>query len=99
MRYDTPVYFQRMPATKYDPSTGNYGNVEPVETKKFASVTSLGAKSQVIIFGKIKRGSKVVRLQNEYSEPFDFIRIGDKKYEADFSRELRTKCSFIVSEV
>jgi hypothetical protein len=34
-----------------------------------------------------------------YTEPFDRIRIGEKFYKVDKVRQLRTKQTFIISEV
>ena len=52
-----------------------------------------------VIYGMIKQGSLTIQLQNHYDCPFDQIRIGNKIYKVDYSRKLRTKQTFIVSEV
>lgn len=99
MRFDTPVYFQRITAGAYDETTGNYGADAVTEEKRFADVTSAGTNTLNLIYGEIKEGALVVRLQGRYAAPFDRIRIGKKVYRVDFSRNLRTKQVFIVSEV
>ena len=98
MRFDTAIYFQRI-KTEYDASTGNHVETVVSEVKRFASVTTAGAETLNLIYGEVKQGSFVVRLQNHYTEPFDRIRIGNKLYRADTEKRLRCKQVFIVSEV
>lgn len=99
MRYETPVYFQSVKAGKYDAETGNYGEDAVQEVKRYASVTSSGIDTLNLVYGGIKQGSLTVRLQNQYKEPFDRIRIGEKLYRVDMSRPQRVKQAFIISEV
>ena len=98
MRYDTPVYFQRLTRGDLD-ALGNREVVVGSEEKRFASVTNAGTDTLNLVYGELKQGSYVVRLQNAYDAPFDRIRIGDKLYRVDMSRKLRTKQAFVVSEV
>lgn len=98
MRYDTPVYFQRIKA-EYDASTGNYGEDIISEEMRYASVTNTGTETLNLIYGELKQGSLTIRLQNHYNEPFDRIRVGEKLYRADRVRALRMKYTFVVSEV
>lgn len=95
MRYNTPVYFQSIRAGEYDPNRGNYGADTITEVLRRASVTDTGTDTLKLIYGSIKQGSKTIRLQRPYKEPFDRIRIGDKLYHVDFGRQ----AAFIVSEV
>lgn len=99
MRYDTPVFFQKISGREYDENTGDYsdGNVE--ETRKFANVHNTYVETMQLIYGGIKKGSYTVHLQNHYVKPFDFIRIGDKRCEVSYRRKLRTKDIYIVLEV
>lgn len=99
MRYDTPVYFQRVKTGKYDAETGDYGAETVTEEMRLASVSNSGAQTLQLVYGEIKQGSLIVRLQNHYTQPFDRIRIGKKLYKVDLSRKLRTKHNFVVSEV
>lgn len=98
MRFDTPVYFQTV-TSKYNPVTGNYDGEAIAEVKRYASVSDVGDEVLRLIYGELKQGCLVVRLQNHYTEPFDRIRIGDKVYSTDKTRRLRVKHVFIVSEV
>lgn len=99
MRFDTPIYFQRVTPGEYDASTGDYGEDTITEEMRYASVTGSARETMNMIYGEIKQGSLTLRLQNHYTEPFDRIRIGNKVYRADSERLLRTKNTFIVSEV
>ncbi len=99
MRCDTPVYFQRTTQGAYDASTGDYGEDIRTEERRWASVTDTGTETMTLVYGSLKQGSKTVRLQNHYTQPFDSIRIGEKQYRVDRERKLRTKQILIVSEV
>ena len=100
MRYDTPIYFQSVVKKgEYNSSTGNYGPDVVSEEQLFAAVTDSSTKTMQMVYGDFKQGCLTVRLQNIYRKPFDKIRIGDKLYREDFSRKLRTKHIFVVSEV
>lgn len=99
MRFDTPIYFQRHPAAVYDETTGDYTTPEPEETKRFADITDTGVNTLQLVYGELKQGSKTIRVQEAYTEPFDRIRIGEDLYKVDFTRTLRSKQTFIVSEV
>ena len=99
MRTDTPVYFQTIHEGEYDPSTGNYLPDAVTEVERYASVTSAKIETLNMVYGNIKQDALVVRLQQHYTEPFSYIRIDDKRYHVDYSRPLRTKQTYIVSEV
>lgn len=99
MRLDTPIYFQRVKKGAYNPNTGNYAEDVVTEDRIDADVTETRTDTLKIIYGEIKQGCYTVRLQNIYRKPFDRIRIGDKLYHVDFSRKMRTKHIFVVSEV
>lgn len=96
MRYDTPVFFQKVDAGAYNPNSGDYSADIVTETKQYASVTDATTAQLSLIYGGIKQGSLVIRLQRAYKVPFNRIRVGDKLYKVDFARYLKT---FIVSEV
>ena len=96
MRFDTSVYFQRITAGEYDANTGNYGEDTITEEKRFASVTDTGNSTLSLLYGEIREGSMIARIQRPYNEPFDRIRIGEKVYRCDLCRRKKV---FIVSEV
>lgn len=99
MRVDTPVYFQTVTPGEYDADTGNHGKPTVEEVKKYASVTDSGIETLNLVYGEIRQGTKVVRLNGQYNAPFDRIRIGRKIYRVDMQRPLRNKHIFVVSEV
>lgn len=99
MRYDTPVYFQQVTTGEYDPKTGNYAEDTVTETMRYASVMNTGEEKLKLVYDGPKQGSLTIQLQNHYTEPFDRIRVGEESYSVDFSRKLRTKHTFVVSEV
>lgn len=99
MRYDTPIYFQRLTQGEYDESTGNYEDDQIEETEVMASVMDTQTETMKLVYGDIRQGSLTLTIQNHYDQPYDGIRIGDKIYRVDRTRRLRVKQSFIVSEV
>lgn len=96
MRYNKPIFFQRITPGEYDASSGNYGEDDIIEVKRYASVTDTGTEQLKLIYNTIKQGSRIIRLQRPYTAPFDKIRIDKTIYAVDFERHLKT---FIVSEV
>lgn len=84
---------------EYDPATGNYGEDTISEDMKSASVMDTGTNTMMLVYSGIKEGSLTIHLQNHYDRPFDRIRVGNKTYGVDFSRKLRTKQVYVVSEV
>lgn len=99
MRFDTAVYFQTVTQGEYNAETGDYSPDTVTEVKEYADVTSAGIDTLKLIYGDIKQGGMVVRLQQPYTAPFDRLRIGSKLYTIDFSRQLRTKRVLVVKEV
>ena len=99
MRYDTPIYFQKITPGEYDPKTGNYADDTVEETLRYASVMNTGEEKLKLVYDGPKQGSLTIQLQTHYTDPFDRIRVGEKVYKVDFSRKLRMKHIFVVSEV
>lgn len=99
MRYDTPVYFQKITPGEYDPASGNYAEDSVEEAMRYASVMDAREETMRLVYGQIRQGALIVHLQNHYKDPFDRIRIGDTVYSADYTRRLRVKQAFVVSEV
>jgi hypothetical protein len=99
MRFETPVYFQSVKQGEFDLASGNYETETVEETKKYASVTNSGTETMNLIYGSLKQGSLTVRIMGEYKEPFRYIRVGKKRYKVDFNRVLRSKHTFVISEV
>lgn len=99
MRYDTPVFFQRVLPSEYDSKTGNYAADQVTEVRKMASVMDTREEIMQIVYGGIRQGSVTVQLQNHYQKPFDRIRIGNTTYRVDYTRKLRVKQTFVLSGV
>lgn len=99
MRYDTPIYFQRLTQGEYDESTGNYEDDQIEETEVMASVMDTQTETMKLVYGDIRQGSLTITIQNHFDQTFDNIRIGGKVYRVDRTRRLRVKQSFVVSEV
>ena len=99
MRYDTPIYFQSVSAGTYNTETGDYGSDTVTEAARYAAVMDTRTETMQLVYGELKQGSLTVHLQNHYTDPFDRIRIGEKRYRVDLRRRLRVKESFVLSEV
>ncbi len=97
MRYDRKVYFVKRIPGDYDKTTGNYSDREhtfPV----WASVMDTGTDMLNLLYDKIPQGSKTLHVMGHWKQ-LDLIRIDGKTYKIDLTRQLRTKQTFIVSEV
>lgn len=99
MRYDTPIYFEKLSPGVYDETVGDYGDPVVVSTKRLASVVNTSDKQMRLIYGSIREGSKTISLLNAYGEVFDRIRVGSKLYTVDRRISLRTKQAFVCSEI
>lgn len=98
MRYDTPVYFQKITPGEYNTATGDYGEPTIIETEIYASVMDTRSEMMRLVYNGPMQGSLTIQLQNHYTEPFDRIRVGDLVYKVDYTRRLRVKQTFVVSE-
>ena len=99
MRYDTPVYFRKIAQGEYNTETGDYGEPTITEMEVYASVMDTRSAMMRLVYNGPMQGSLTIQLQNHYTEPFDRIRIGDLIYKVDYTRRLRVKQTFVVSEV
>ena len=50
------------------------------------------------IYGNLKQGAITVRIVGKYDKEFDYIQVGDKKYNVDAFRTFRNDQSFNLSE-
>lgn len=99
MRFDTRIYFQKIIEGELDDSTGDYLPDTVIEAKAYANVTDAGKDTKNIVYGAIKQGARIVRIQGSYDKAFDYIRINNKRYRVDESISGYLKQTFIVSEV
>lgn len=54
MRYDTPIYFQRVTAGTYDPETGDYGSDTVTEAARYAAVMDTRTETMQLVYGELK---------------------------------------------
>lgn len=99
MRFDTAVFFQSVTEGSYDYTSGDYNGDTITETQRYAAVTDAREETVQLLYGKLRQGVLIIRIQNHYAEDFTFIRIGTKRYQVDFRRELNHKQVFYVTEV
>lgn len=99
MRYDKTVYFVTEGERAYDPATGDYKDAQPVLVEKDAAVMDTQTETMRLVYGEIRQGSMTIHLQNHYDDSFDYIQYERNKYRVDYSRRLRVKHTFVVSEV
>lgn len=99
MRYDTPIYFQKIEQGEYNTETGDYGNDTIQEAEAYASVMDTRSEMLRLVYNGPMQGSLTIQLQNHYTDPFDRIRVGTRIYKVDYTRRLRVKQTFVVSEV
>lgn len=98
MRYDKVVYFVSV-SKSFDTATGDYTAEIVNRDARAASIMDTQADTLKLIYGDIRQGSFTIQLQNHYTDSFDYIEYDGKKYNVDYRRKLRTKETFIVSEV
>lgn len=70
MRYDKPIYFQKVLSGEYDANTGDYGADSVEETRKYASIMDTGTETMNVVYGTLKQGSKTVQLLRPHTKPF-----------------------------
>ena len=99
MRFDKKILFVREAEGTYDESTGDYGDGSTHKIEKLANVTDASTQTMQLVYGHIRQGALVIRIQGVMLEPFDYIRIGNKKYRVDMSRTLPRMTTYTVSEV
>ena len=98
MRYDQRVYFVKEGEDEYDYSTGNYVTTEPIKHEAWANVSDTGTERMQLIYGALKQGAITVRIVGKYDKEFDYIQVGDTKYNVDAFRTFRNDQSFNLSE-
>ena len=98
MRYNTRIYFVKEGEEEYDYATGAYIATEPIKHEVWANVSDTGTERMQLIYGALKQGAITVRIQGKYDEAFDYIEVGDKKYNVDAFRTFRNDQAFNLSE-
>ena len=98
MRYDQRVYFVKEGEDAYDYATGHYVTTEPIKHEMWANVSDTGTDRMQLVYGALKQGAITVRIVGKYDKEFDYIQVGDKKYNVDAFRTFRNDQSFNLSE-
>lgn len=98
MRYDEEVVFVTEGLEIYNPKTGDYIPGLQTEVTKWANVSDLGEDRKVMLFGNIKEKTKVVRLNEVYKEPFDWIEVEGVKYVVQNPKHFRHESVFYIGE-
>lgn len=101
MRYDKVIYFCTHGKRTYNEDAGDYTGGEPERVPRAAAIMDTSAATQQLVYDGLRTGSLVIHTQTHYDTPFDYIMIdgSDKRYHVDNVRALRTKESFVVSEI
>ena len=98
MRYNKRIYFVKEGEDEYDYETGDYVTTERVKHEAWANVSDTGTERMQLIYGALKQGAITVRIQGKYDESFDYIKVGDKKYNVDAFKTFRNDQAFNLSE-
>lgn len=96
MRFDKEIYFVTE-TTAYNYDTGNYDDLHVTKVKRFANITNQSEQRMAIAYGNIEQDSLTIRLQNTYSEPFDYIEYNGKKYRVTSQRTVERRHILQVS--
>lgn len=102
MRYDCPVYMQRMMGRAvYNTKTGDREGPLIVEDLYYADMTTSGV--QTLLGGGeglefLRKGGKVLRIQGELSDVYRFCRIGAEVYRIKMRRQLKRCTVFVISQ-
>lgn len=101
MRYlDDVVFVKEAAESVYDPVTGTWPDSVPINTEITVNVTDLGTKRSVELFGELKKGAKVIRLQPLFDlYAWDHVLIDGTKYILTTSRKPLGRGTIIVEEV
>ena len=97
MRYDKKIYFVTE-GEEYNYDTGDYESVELVKDEAWANVSDTGTERMQLIYGALKQGAITARIVGKYDKEFDYIQVGDKKYNVDAFRTFRNDQAFNLSE-
>lgn len=86
MRYDTKMYFVQEVEDVYNEDTGDYSPSTPLKDSKWVNVSDMGIERMNAVFGRIRRKAITIRMQGEYLKNYDYIQIGEDKYDVGLTR-------------
>lgn len=99
MRYDRKIELIRVSPGTFNEKTANYEGSTETRTPLYASVMDTRTEMVKLVYGTLRQGSLTIQLQNPVDQAFDWIEMDGRRYKVDFRRHLRTKETFIVTEV
>lgn len=99
MRYLAPVYFMRTIKGSYNASTGDYDSSVVMSTRYHAALMDISEQRQQTLFGELRPSAKMMVIQGHYSEPIDYVLVGQKRYSVFKHRVLEREETFILQEV
>lgn len=100
MKFIDDIVFVKKTDAYYDPEPGKWVEGDPEKTETTANVTDLGTNRSVELFGELKKGAKVIRLQRLFNLPeWDHVLIDDQKYILTTDRQPLNQHTLIVEEV
>lgn len=96
MRMTAKVYFVKDGDSVYDPTIGDYITTPSTRDLQWAHVNDTGEERMGLLYGSIKQSAKTIRLNRDYSKPFDSIEIDGIMYKDILNRKVKNKRTFNV---
>lgn len=99
MKYGTEVEFVQEVPAGYDYNTGNQ-NVARVDVDIiYANVTGQTIERQKLLYGVLDENALVIRVQNGYDKPFNYVVVHGKRYDLTATHTHRRDQVFFVRGV
>lgn len=98
MRFDKRIELIEQLEPAFNPDTGDYDDAVEVSTPLWANVSDMSEERMSFLFGGLKAGAYVIRLQGKIKKEFDFVRMNNREYQVNNKRELRRFTTLQVSE-
>lgn len=98
MRFDKKIGLVKETTGGFNPETGDYDDGTKVVDDYWASVTDMNDERMNFLYGELRKGAYVIRLQGHILRKFDYVQMNGKKYQVDNQRVLRRLTTLQVSE-
>lgn len=95
MRFNDRITFAKRTGEHYDPILGKTVEGEPIKDTKPCNLSRLGVERTNQLFGQIDRVITVARLQQPYNNDFDYILIGEQRYNMQRQSDYRKGVFFL----
>lgn len=99
MRFSHRITFVAETDGGYDPETGKHIEPTITEDTRPCNLSELGTERTNELFGQIDKRIIVARLQRPYNEPFDYIKIGEQRYNIKRQSEYRKGVFYLEGAV